>query len=197
MRLHCYIGALLAACLMQYTAHSASTNLPVHSLVLLDVQGLFGGHDLWIQSNGVAVVKAVRREEKLRELQERQYIVRLSDSQMSALGKLLGEQDFLNIKVPERPLAPDEALPIIWVQTKTGARAAAMKPVNDTHKQFDAVYSHLLTLIETIKKGDLGYLGAGAGTYYREQRPDGFPRWQEIYNLAVKNSKVRPQIKIE
>lgn len=184
--------ATLLVPLFQGVSHGATTSAPLNSLVLLDVQGLWGGQSLWLREDGTAVVQVVTPPKRGQSgLQARRFAVRFTDSQSEALNRLLQEQPFATTRTPDRTGIPDEASPTIWVRTKAGTAFAAMKFANDKHKAFDSVYDYLLKLVETGKQGRAVY----SGTYSWDWRPEGFPSWQEIHNLAVKDSKLHKQVK--
>jgi hypothetical protein len=139
------------------------------SIVLHDVQGLFGGHALWATNDRTAIVQVVGHPlAGQSDLWEKRYKARLTAEQWTEVERLVGAHHFLTIKLPDRQGIPDEAHPIIAVVPKSGTTAKTRKWANDKHADFDAVYSYLLVLCRA--EGELVYEGA----FDWEWRPEGF-----------------------
>ena len=80
-------------------------------IVLLDVQGLFGGQDLWLSSDGKAVCRFVGQGVP----QETRFEFEASREQLARLRDALQKHDFSSIRTPRRDGVPDEAHPKIFV----------------------------------------------------------------------------------
>lgn len=143
--------------------------VPLKSFTLHDVQGLFGGHAIWVAEDRTAFVQVVGRPPAGQSgLWEKRYKVTLTPEQWSEVERLVGAHHLLTAKMPERYGVPDEAHPIIVLVTKDGRTAKVRKWANDTHPDFDPVYAHLLGLCRA--EGELVREGACDWAW----RPDGF-----------------------
>ena len=166
------LGLLLASSVMGCTREPGPP-VPLRSIVLHDVQGMWGGHALWARADGTAVVQVVGAGPPGEAgLWEKRYRVKLTADQWAEVERLVGAHHFLTIEVRQRPAIPDEAHPTIAVVTREGTTARATKWAEDRHPDFDPLYHHLLDLCS----GD----GAGhpvhQGPYDWDWRPDGFDR---------------------
>ncbi len=175
-----YSIVLAAGLLLGASARAESDTARWDSVVLLDVQGLFGGRDLWIAADGKAVCRIVSppgRGEK--GLQETRYEFDLSEEQRAALNELLRKHDFFSIRIRDRPGVPDEARPTVFVTS--GARSHAVgKWANDRHRNFDPIYQALLGIADSAKKGEPVHRGAWDRTWW----PEGFPESGQIREAA-------------
>jgi hypothetical protein len=149
-------------------------------VILLDVQGLWGGTELWVSEAGKGVCRFVRAPAKGESgLQEARYAFDLSKEQRAALCALLDEHRFFEMETADRPGVPDEARPVIFV--KSGGRARTVgKWANDRHQDFDPVYEFLLKIAESAKKS----APTGRGPYDRSWKPEGFPSSREVLDKA-------------
>ena len=141
-------------------------NSPLRSLVLHDVQSLFGGRVLWIDSSLTAFVQTIGAG-----LWEKRYQTSLSREQWAEIERLIEQHQLFSLTLPDtfnRPGVPDEARPVIIVISPSGITNKLQKWANDSHPDFDAVYSHLLALCRA--DGELIY----QGPFDWNWRPDGF-----------------------
>jgi hypothetical protein len=154
-------------------------------VILLDVQGLWGGQDLWISTNGQAVCRFVAPPEKGESgLQETRYEFALSEEQRSTLPELIKKYPFFSIRTEDRYGVPDEARPCIYA--KSGVKSHAVgKWANDKHRDFDSIYEFLLKIVESGKKGKQIH----RGVFDWNWKPDGFPDNKCIWDMT------RPKIK--
>jgi hypothetical protein len=107
---------------------------------LMDVQGLFGGQNLYIRSDGRFFSQLVRHSSG--GLIDRRFKGVLEAEEIGRLSGLLESVDFENLTIPDRQGVPDEARPIIVV-FKEGRVISKSKWANDFHEGFDRVYSFL------------------------------------------------------
>ena len=126
-------------------------------VTLRDVQGLWGGQDLWLDADGKLVVQTVHMADRLKGT--KRFTTQLSAEQVAAAVKLLADRKFLEIRIPPRPGVPDEARPTITLRTSDGREASVAKWANDKHPDFDAIYKHLLDLVKEAVKGEPSYVG--------------------------------------
>jgi hypothetical protein len=149
-------------------------------VVLLDVQGLWGGRDVWISMDGKAVCRLVTRPQKGQSgLQETRYSFELSKEQLATLAECLKKHNFLAIKTTDRYGVPDESRPVIFVKSSEGTHAVA-KWANDKHKDFDPIYESLVKIAESGTKGT----EIGQGSVERGWYPNGFPENKAIWNMT-------------
>lgn len=180
-----YALLLTAGMMLGGFAQAESDLKELDQVVLLDVQGLWGGQDLWISTNGKAACRFVAPPGKgASGLQETRYEFVLAEEQQSALLGLIKKDGFFFIRTKDRHGVPDEARPSIFV--KSGAKSHAVgKWANDKHKDFDPIYEFLLMVVESGKKGKQTCRGA----FDWDWKPDGFPDNKHILDMT------RPKIK--
>jgi hypothetical protein len=147
--------------------------VPVRSVVLHDVQGLWGGHALWAREDGAAVLQVVGEAPQGRSgLWEKRYHLKLTRDQLAEVERLVGAHHFLVLRIKERHGVPDESHPVIAIVTKDGATAKAMTWAGDKHPDFDPLYDYLLGVCRGADMGQPVHEGA----YDWEWRPEGFDR---------------------
>ena len=183
-----FIVCALAACSQSATSGASEETASPQTLdqvVLLDVQGLWGGQDLWVSIDGKAICRFVKPPEKGESgLQETRYAFVLSEEQRATLRELITKRSFFSIQTKDRYGVPDEARPNLFV--KSGSKSHAVgKWANDKHKDFDPVYEFLLKIVEAGKKGKQIH----RGQFDWNWKPDGFPDSKTIWNMT------RPKIK--
>jgi len=148
-------------------------------VVLLDVQGLFGGRDLWLAADGTAHCRTVGppRQGEAR-LPERRFSFTAPAGDLDELRRLLAARDVAAIRTPARYGVPDEARPVICVQSG-GERHAVAKWARDVHPEFDAIYG---LLVRIVNRGAAGTPIAERARG-RNWHPAGFPDRQAILDL--------------
>lgn len=173
---------LIAALLLSTCGTAWSETNSIGQIVLLDVQGLWGGTDLWVSEDGKAVCRFVKPPQKGESgLQEIRYAFQLSKEQDATLSKLVKKHDFFKLKTVDRLGFPDEARPAIFIKSAERAHAVA-KWANDKHRDFDPIYEFLVEVAESGKKGT----ETKKGPVELGWSPDGFPKNTTIW------SKTRP-----
>jgi hypothetical protein len=152
----------------------------VEQAVLLDVQSLQGGTELWVAADGRAVCRFVAPPDKgTPGLQETRYEFGISAEQRSALNALIQKHGFFSIRTTDRYGMPDEARPVIFIKSGRSAQAVG-KWANDPHKDFDPIYLFLLKTAESGKTGRPVH----QGPFDRNWKPDGFPESKGIRDAA-------------
>ncbi|MBU1692971.1 MAG: hypothetical protein KJ726_06890 [Verrucomicrobia bacterium] len=150
-------------------------------VVLLDVQGLWGGADLWISSDSRAVCRFVARPaEGEAGLQESRYAFELSEDQRARLDDLVQRHDFFSIRTESRMGMPDEARPCIYLHAVDKAHAVG-KWIGDRHKDFDPLYDHLRQIAESGRSG----VPFHKGLYEPAWHPEGFPENKTIRDMTA------------
>jgi len=149
-------------------------------VVLLDVQGLWGGVDLWIAKDGRAVCRLVGPPKAGgRGLQESRYAFALSAEQQAELAALVDGHGFFTLQTADRQGVPDESRPAIFIRTGARRRAVA-KWGNDAHPDFDPLYRFLLAAARAGRTGTL----LAEGAYEPDWQPDGFETGRAIRDMT-------------
>lgn len=177
-------GVAMGTTEMRPRVMSASAGGATERFALRDVQGLWGGRDLWIKGNGKAIVQFVGRAGRVSGGKAARYAFTVPPADMKALRNHLKTQRFFAITTKKRPGVPDEARPIIYV--RTGGRAAAKAQwANDKHPQFDAIYQLLLRIAKSGRSGKR----LGMSKHDFGWSPAGFPTIQTLIKLADPKAK--------
>jgi hypothetical protein len=136
-------------------------------ILLQDVQGLWGGQNLYIASDGTVVAQIITPN---RGLQERRIEFSLPPAKISELIQILNEARFFSIQTEDRLGEPDEAHPTLIVKLKTGQRCMVQKWDGDKHVEFDSIYKWLLAVVDLSKQNKPVYEGPLDWTW----KPDGY-----------------------
>lgn len=138
------------------------------TLVLRDVQGLFGGRDLWIRADGTTIIRTVRPPKPGESgMQEVRYAGKPA---IDDLKLLLARHDPFTMKIPERFGVPDEARPTLIVRLASGKTVTVAKWANQKHEDFDALYAWLMAQEEAAVTSAPTFRGACVHAW----KPDGF-----------------------
>jgi len=173
------------ALIMSGCAQSEPEIEQLDQVILLDVQGLWGGQDLWVSANGKAVCRFVAPPTGNQSgLQETRYSFVLSAQQQVSLLELVKKHNFSSIKTKDRHGVPDEARPSILISSGPGTHAVG-KWANDEHKDFDPIYRLLLSIAESGRKAPETY----RAIFDWDWKPDGFPGSKAIWTMT--NPKVK------
>jgi hypothetical protein len=145
--------------------------------VLLDVQGLWGGRNLWIDEDGNATAQLVTPGQGGGPgLHEKRYRRQIPAEDLAEAERLVGAHRFLDLRLSPRPGVPDESHPEIAVIAKDGRHAAVMKWQGEKQPRFDPLYGHLLAVFRDTVGGELVH----EGPFDWEWHPEGFPAPSEI-----------------
>jgi hypothetical protein len=155
-----------------------SSAISTRVIALHDVQGLFGGHNIWIVDGRSVFVQKVGRPRPAQNqpgLGEQRYQFELAPAERDELERLLDVHHFLTIKVDSSgPGVPDEARPTVVVVSRSGQTVRASKWANDKHSEFDPIYRYLLAIGDRGTEKQIVYDGA----YQGDWRPPGIdPLW--------------------
>lgn len=179
------LKALLVTLAILISTGSSQAEPPTQKLkqmILLDVQGLFGGRELWVYPDGKAIARLVRvpQSEKTKSsFEETRYEFIFSQKQNTQLLYLIKKHHFFSMKTKDRYGVPDEARPIIYI--KSGSKTHSVgKWDNDQHKDFDPVYQYLLQIIQSAKSGKKTY----DGDYDPSWQPKNFPSKKYLYKVS-------------
>lgn len=114
---------------------------------LRDVQGLYGGRNIFIQGSGKTLIQKVDSDPaKGTGLFEKRYIVELNDYKIRRLINNFIRDDFVSIKINPRSGIPDEAKPEIALYNSRGESRKISKWDMDTVDRFDHLYGQVLEI---------------------------------------------------
>ena len=132
-------------------------------IALIDVQGLWGGRNIFILGSGKIFVQVVYREPKksgsLSPLLEKRYVLSLADDEIRKLINVFIENDFITINLKDRPGIPDEAMPTIILVNGKGQMYKISKWESDKDIRFDTIYQEILLLETRIKNLETVFTG--------------------------------------
>jgi hypothetical protein len=149
--------------------------LPLKAVILLDVEGMQGGRNLWLSEDGVGVVQVIGPAGS-GGLPEKRYRVRFGRDAVAEAERLAGAHRFPELKLRLGVGPPGGGHPLVAVLTKAGTRSMSIKRESDPHSDFDPVYEHLLRLGQQLDGAELVYNGAFSWDWH----PEGFPSRKEI-----------------
>lgn len=129
-------------------------NVGYKSIFLKDVQGLFGGQNVYISFDGGGYVQRVKPG-----LKEKRYELNLTPGDQEELKRLIEKAEFATLKIPERAGVPDEAHPTIVLMHNDGTIVTVSKWINDRNERFDAVYAWLMREVRRTEGKKTVYQG--------------------------------------
>ena len=132
---------------------------------LRDVQGMWGGRNIFVSRDGALWVQVVAQG-----LQEKRYKLQLSAEAMKELETFLSQHRVEDIAIKDRSGVPGEGRPTIEFVTTEGKIIQKVKWANDKNEQFDAVYKQLILLVP--KDGTEAPVYSGA--LDQNWKPDGY-----------------------
>lgn len=153
----------------------------IQSIELLDIQGLYGGRNVFINSSGEAWVLSVNPETGRGGLKEEGRMIKGEENLFKEIVNKINENDFYNLKIKDRMGIPDEARVTIsitdnkckefrlsaWERNEMGPDEYIKSP----KYKFDEIYSKLKrveTIAKETKKPD------------RKGNHDGFDSWKKF-----------------
>ncbi len=119
---------------------------PKCQLVLRDVQGLFGGEDVYVSGAGECTIRLVAAGMK-----EKRFRLKLTASETLALRRACVEADLADLRIRDRSGVPDEAHPELSLTSAAGETRKVAKWANDKVPAFDKVYQAVRALKEKTK----------------------------------------------
>lgn len=178
------VVVVLLGCSQSQPSESLPEVTQLDRVVLLDVQGLWGGRDLWISGDGKAVCRFVGPPaEGQTGTQETRYTFTLPEKQLTQLLALVNKHRFFSIKIEDRSGVPDEARPSIFITSGSMTHAVG-KWFNDKHEDFDPIYQHLRSIADLGKKEKATH----QDVFDWDWKPDGFPERKNI--ITMTNPKI-------
>lgn len=147
---------------------SLSAEIPFTHLVMRDVQSLFGGRNIYVNSKGEVWVQVIDRSRE-----ETRIYYAITSDKITELQKLLFAGQNLNFTIPDRPDIPyaDDAIPELIVKLNNNELHRVAKRLSQAHPLFDPIYHYLInfTSLRPIKNQILYQ-----GPYLRNWVPAGF-----------------------
>lgn len=134
-------------------------------LELRDVHGLWGGRDVRVDGAGRVIVRVVDPTG-----QEERYEATVPADEAKGLLRAAADADVLNVEVPQRRGAPDEARPRLVVVSGRGLDRSTSKWAGDAVPAFDGVQKALVALADRVVGQAKPTL---AGRYDQHWRPAG------------------------
>jgi hypothetical protein len=173
----CAAGALAISACQEHTHTERSTAdpVPIRMVVLLDVEGMQGGQNLWLSEDGTGVAQVVGHGTG-RGLPEKRYRVRFAKAAVTEAERLVGTRRFLALNLELGVGVPGGGHPCIAVVTKDGRQSTSIKREHDKHPDFDPLYGHLLGLSQVRDGAELIH----EGIFDWDWHPEGFPSLKEI-----------------
>jgi hypothetical protein len=164
------ILSLALSCEACQAAPAITNDSRIISLALYD-SGFFGGRDLFILSNRVALARVERPPQKSESgMQEQRFKIQLVPSDLAKLREVLNAHHFSTITVKERNGIPDERRTLLRIRFSDGQRKEVAKWAADAHQDFDPIYEHLLGIVKRAQKTQPVY----EGTADYKWEPEGF-----------------------
>jgi len=146
----------------------AEAVLEVESLMLHDIQGLYGGRALYIRPDGSAVVQDVRVGAD-DGLEDRRFEFHVPEAELDAFARALRETGFREREFPDRLGIPDEARAVLWVRFMDGEARGVGQWEGARHPAFSAVVAPLAELMDRAARGP----AYATVPYDHAWRPDG------------------------
>jgi hypothetical protein len=131
------------------------------------IHGLWGGTDIWVCSSGKVCVRTV---DARNNFSEHRFEFAVGEEEVSCVLHALINNDFVEMKVPERTAVPDEVGLRIVLTNSTGSSHDAFKWEDDAHAGFDNVRSAIARLRSQVTGMDPTY----EGKYVQDFVPAGF-----------------------
>lgn len=141
------------------------TKVEMTYLSLKDVQGLFGGRNIYINSQGMVWVQVVDKNRM-----EKRFQFQMNPQKLNEINLILSKNNYLKFKTNQRMGVPDEAYPVLKVLLTTGEINEVGKWAGDEHPQFDAIYNWLILKVVPPYQSKTIY----EGSYQNNWSPPGF-----------------------
>ena len=144
------ISSLVVLHLAGCSPTKKGTPYQIKRIALLDVQGLSGGQNIYIDSRGHGWREIVNPGKTGLETVRFEFVT--TKGTLDEFAELVRKHDFFDIKTKDRPGIPDEAHPVIYIETLDGRSVYIRKWANDKNANFDPIYEELLRWAEENRK---------------------------------------------
>lgn len=122
-------------------------------LALYDIQGLWGGQEVFVLTNGVVYARTAQPPKKKENgLQEKRYKIQLSTTELQSLKALLDQHQFLTLTNANRKAVPDESGAIISLRFATNQGHDVFQWEKDAQAGFKAIRLHLISIERRAEK---------------------------------------------
>ncbi len=169
-RIRTWVGLASLGFVMLGALRTVAGDDDVGSIMLRDVQALFGGQNVYVGDDGAVAVQVVKRRPDKTVLWETRYEWPLDREFRAEMERAIVDHHFFEIVIGREAGKPDEARPTIRVVLKSGRSRTVAKWENDPNKDFEAIQKKLLDLVKQAQKRK-PFL---EGPYDSNWRPKGF-----------------------
>lgn len=157
-------GTLVAVLLSGAAASTAmirdTTAVPdLKTVILRDVQPLFGGQNICLKQDGSAIAQLVAPRPTPPGLHERRFRLGPNPAVVLRIAESVRNDKFLEMSLPDRAGWPDDAKTTIAIELASGRSHRVSKWANDKHAGFETIYQLLLRRVQESERGELLYEG--------------------------------------
>jgi hypothetical protein len=159
----------IALSLTLMSCNETRAPLPLRSITLHGIHGLWGGEDIFLTSDGSLWVRRLTPRSGS-GFDERRYAGRLPIGDVRELEALLGKHDFPSLRIAARTGLPDEPLVGIDLRLGDGRVVSLTAFEGDVHEGFTPVYHWLRSRAKRIDGSKPTYEGSSVESW----KPEGF-----------------------
>ncbi|MBA4190479.1 MAG: hypothetical protein C0467_21035 [Planctomycetaceae bacterium] len=150
--------------------------VPLRAAILLDVDGMHGGRNVWLAEDGTAVIQVIGHSGP-HGLPETRYRVACGKASVTEAERLAGAHRFLDLRLKlTRSGLPGSSAPLVALLTKDGGQSTSIKWERDNEPDFDPLYAQLYHL--SVTPPDVALIQEYIFDW--DWHPDGFPPPNEI-----------------
>jgi hypothetical protein len=131
----------------------------VKTVILRDVQPLFGGQNVYLKQDGSGIAQLVAPRPTPPRLHERRFRLGPNPAVMLRIAESVRDDKFLEMSLPDRAGLPDEAKTTIAIELASGRSHRVSKWANDKQAGFETIYQLLLRRVQESERGELLYEG--------------------------------------
>jgi hypothetical protein len=119
---------------------------------LLDIQGLYGGQDVYVHADGTCLVRVIPEAGRSGGgLREHRYVASLPTDKLNNLVRIAEDSRFASYRQGRLHGVPDEAYPFIYWRRGAASTIEAHKWAEEKDPRFDAIYTALLKCIKDAR----------------------------------------------
>jgi hypothetical protein len=131
----------------------------VKSVILKDVQPLFGGQNVYLKQDGSGIAQLVAPRPTSPGLDERRFRLGPDPAVMLRIAESVRDYKLFEMSLPDRAGLPNEAKTTISIELTSGRSHRVSKWANDKHAGFETIYQLLLRRAQESEPGELLYHG--------------------------------------
>jgi hypothetical protein len=160
-RLDVLVAVLLSGSAAVSTAFNRDTAaVPgVNSVILKDVQPLFGGQNVYLKQDGSGIAQLVVPRPTSPGLHERRFRLGPDPAVMLRIAESVRDDKFFEMSLPDRAGLPNEAKTTIAIELTSGQSHRVSKWANDKHAGFETIYQLVLRRAQESESGEVLYHG--------------------------------------